>query len=164
MSKFESDDAGSTRLRTRRCELVPVSASLADEILAGNCEAVSPAEGWPHSDTSAAMSHVLTKAPAHVWLIQLAGRTIGDCGTHGPVDATGSVEIGYGLAAPYRGRGYGTEVVTALTQWLIGCPGVTKVSARTAVHNIASWKVLEKAGFQRADSSPTMLVYEYVMR
>lgn len=163
MNKFECDDADSTRLRTRRCELVPVSAALANEILAGHYEKVWPGEGWPHADTSAAMSQVLTKAPAHVWLIQLAGRTIGDCGTHGPIDATGSVEIGYGLAAPYRGRGYGTEVVTALTQWLIGRPGVTKVSARTAVHNVASWKVLEKAGFRRADLSATMLAYEYLV-
>jgi RimJ/RimL family protein N-acetyltransferase len=37
------------------------------------------------------------------WFITHQGRIIGDFGTHGPVDDNGGVEIGYGLASPYRG-------------------------------------------------------------
>lgn len=148
-------------LRTRHCELVPVTSSLAHAILTGNLERVHPAEGWPHRNTLMAISRVLDKLPAEVWLIQVAGRTIGDCGTRGPVDSTGGIEIGYGLAAPYWGCGYGTEAVTALTRSLFGRPGVAKVVARTAADNVASWKVLEKAGFRRVDSSLTELKYEF---
>jgi RimJ/RimL family protein N-acetyltransferase len=137
-----------------------VSAPLAHEILAGNLDRVCPAEGWPHADTAAGISHVLAESAAEVWLIQVAGRTIGDCGTHGAADATGAIEIGYGLSESYRGRGYGTEAVIALTRLLVGRPEVTKVFARTAPDNVASWKVLEKAGFRRVSSSRTELRYE----
>ena len=49
---------------------------------------------------------------------------VGDCGTFGPPDDEGRVEIGYGLAAPFRGRGIGTEAVGALADWVAAQPGV----------------------------------------
>jgi RimJ/RimL family protein N-acetyltransferase len=139
-----------------------VAEPLARAILAGNYEGARPANGWPHPGTSAAMALVLAKKSASVWLIQLAGRTIGDCGTHSAVDASGNVEIGYGLAEPFRGRGYGTEVVSALGEWLVSRPEVTRVSARTAIGNIASCRVLEKSGFVRVGRSATLCEYELV--
>lgn len=160
MSEYECDDANQKRIPTPRCVLVPVTASLAREILLGDYEHMVPADGWPHPHTSFAVSRVTSASPAEVWLVQFEGRTIGDCGTHGPVDATGTVEIGYGLAAPFRGRGYGTEVVAELTRWLFRRPAVKRVTARTAVENLASQKVLEKAGFVLVGSSPPMLEHE----
>jgi RimJ/RimL family protein N-acetyltransferase len=155
-------DAWDTEIqRTQHCELLPLTVELAHKILAGDLEELHPAKGWPHPDTSAALSHVLAEPPAEVWLIQVEGRTIGDCGTHGPVDATGSVEIGYGLAQSQRGQGYGTEVVTALTRFLTARPEVTRVFARAAAENVASWKVLEKAGFRRVNSSSAGFEYEF---
>jgi RimJ/RimL family protein N-acetyltransferase len=150
------------RLRTRRCELIPVNASFALEILAGNYENAHPAEGWPHADTSVAISHVLSESPADVWLIQLAGRTIGDCGTHGPADASGNIEIGYGLARRFRGHGYATEVVSVLVSWLLTRPDVARVRARAAIANVPSWRVLEKAGFTRVGRSGELFEYELV--
>ena len=50
---------------------------------------------------------------------QVLGRVIGDCGIRAPVDDAGCVEIGYGLADPYQGQGFGTEVVMAISDWLL---------------------------------------------
>ncbi len=161
MGPFEGDEAESAGLRTRRCQLVPVSVSLAHAILSGDIEKLHPGDGWPHADTSVGVSGVLKTAPAEVWLIRFAGRTIGDCGTHGPADESGSVEIGYGLAAPYRGRGLATEAVAALTESLAGRPGVKRVLATTAPDNVASWRVLAKVGFRRARSTPSLFEYEF---
>lgn len=85
---------------------------------------------------------------AAAWFVTLGGVVIGDCGTHGERDELGDVELGYGLAAPYRGRGYGTEVVAGLSRWLLGQDGVRRVVARrVAVDNTPSRRALERAGF-----------------
>ena len=84
-------------------------------------------------------------------LITLDGVVIGDCGTTGPVGGDGTVEIGYGLAKPYRGRGYGGAAVRALSHWLVRQPGVREVVATVDAGNVASRRALERAGF-KADS------------
>ena len=81
------------------------------------------------------------------WLVTLDATVIGDCGTAGPVHETGEVEIGYGLAAPYRGHGYGTELVRALSRWLLRQPGVRHVVAQVEPDNAASRATLRRTGF-----------------
>ena len=83
------------------------------------------------------------------WFVTLAqdGRVIGDCGTHGWVDDEGRVEIGYGLAAPWRGRGFGIEAVRALVDWVAAQPDVRTVEASVEVGNEVSRRVLERLGF-----------------
>ena len=94
-----------------------------------------------------------------VWFVTLDDVVIGDCHTHGAADAEGDIEIDYGLAAPYRGRGYGIELVEAFSQWLLGQPGVRGVVARhVPAGNSASCCVLERAGFvlERSDEQHTL--------
>ncbi|MHB1931224.1 MAG: GNAT family N-acetyltransferase, partial [Acidimicrobiales bacterium] len=75
------------------------------------------------------------------WMITLKGKVIGDCGTKGRADAAGMVEIGYGLAVPFRGQGYGTEAVGAMAEWLLGQSGTVTVRACTLAENAASRRV-----------------------
>jgi RimJ/RimL family protein N-acetyltransferase len=82
------------------------------------------------------------------WIVMHEGAVIGDCGLHGLPGAEGQVEIGYGLAEPWRGRGLGSEVVGALAGWLVVQPGVRVMRAHTLPDNKASRRVLEKAGFR----------------
>jgi RimJ/RimL family protein N-acetyltransferase len=83
-----------------------------------------------------------------VWLVMVGEVVIGDCGTLGGVDDQGSIEVGYGLAAEHRGRGYGNELVRALSGWLLSQPGVGQVVARKVLaDNVASRRALENAGF-----------------
>ena len=126
---------------TPRLRLIPISDAEAEAILRGDLSAVNAGEGWPHEDTLDG----LRLAPG--WFVSLDGVVIGDCGTHGPADEHGDVEIGYGLAEPYRGRGYGGELVLALSQWLLGRPDVRRVVTRVLVGNVPSRRVLERAGF-----------------
>jgi RimJ/RimL family protein N-acetyltransferase len=82
------------------------------------------------------------------WFVTHEGVVIGDCGAHGEPDELGDVELGYGLAAPYRGRGFGTELVIGLSRWLLAQEGVRRVAARcVAVDNTPSRRALERAGF-----------------
>lgn len=59
-------------------------------------------------------------------------------------------EIGYALGAPFRGQGWMTEVVRTFVDWqLAQRPRLARIEAYTFPPNIASGRVLEKAGFVR---------------
>ncbi len=129
-------------------------------IAAGDVDDLAPAEGWPQPGTKNGVSHALEHGRPAGWLVRLDGRVIGDCGTKGPVDDCGGVEIGYGLARPCWGQGFGTEVVEAISDWLLAQPGVTAVRANTVPTNIASRRVLEKAGFVNVGGDEREILYE----
>ena len=140
-------------LRTARLRLEPVTTETARAILAGDLSGLTAAglaaaDGWPHEDTADGLAMAVKAGYPPGWLITAGGTVIGDCGTHGPVDAAGCVEIGYGLAAPCRGQGYGSEAVAAVTEWLLSQPEVRQVQAHTLTSNVPSRRVLEKAGFR----------------
>jgi RimJ/RimL family protein N-acetyltransferase len=136
---------------TARLVLVPASHELAAAVVAGDLSGVAHAEGWPHEDTLDGLGLALDpNHPSPVWLVTLGGSVIGDCGTVGPVDAAGEIEIGYGLAAEHRGVGFGTEVVVGLSSWLLAQPSVRRVVARGVLaDNTPSRRALERAGFVR---------------
>jgi RimJ/RimL family protein N-acetyltransferase len=142
-------------IETARLALVPVSAEIAAAIVAGDFSGIRAAEGWPRADTHVPF-HVAVKYGVELpaWFVELDGLVIGDIHTHGLADAAGDIEIGYGLAEPYRGRGYGTELVKAVSQWLLAQPGIRRVVARhVPLDNLPSRRALERAGFvlERAD-------------
>ena len=136
-------------MRTARLLLVPLRVATGRRVLAGDLSGLETAEGWPHEDTLDAIRMAVGPGlRSLVWLVTLDGVVIGDCGTVGPLRAGGEIEIGYGLAAEHRGRGYGTEVVETLSGWLRSRPGVTRVVAEVQIGNVPSRRVLEHAGFE----------------
>jgi RimJ/RimL family protein N-acetyltransferase len=141
-------ELAASTITTEDLVLTPTSPQLATALVDGDFSAVTLAEGWPHEDSLDGLTMV-ARGRALGWLITLDGLVVGECGTHaGPVNADGLVEIGYGLAAPYRGRGYGRQTVRALSQWLLAQPGVTGVLAHTDPANTPSRRSLESAGFR----------------
>ena len=59
------------------------------------------------------------------------------------------VELGYILGREYWGRGYMTEVVRAVSDWALAQPEIHRVWAVCDVDNLASARVMEKAGMAR---------------
>src|SRR5205807_9109213 len=119
-------------LQTARLRLEPLTAETARAIVAGDLSGLAAAgltaaDGWPHEDTADGLAMAGKGGYPPGWLITANGAVIGDIGTHGPVDDAGRVEIGYGLAAPSRGQGYGSEAVAAVTDWLLSQPGGRQV-------------------------------------
>jgi RimJ/RimL family protein N-acetyltransferase len=136
--------------------LLPVRPEDADAVLAGVFPTDPPwppglhaGRGWPHEDTPHAFA--LLAAGSRTWVVVTDAGVVGELGTKGPPDATGAVEIGYGLAAPARGRGLGTAAVRALVEHLLGRPDVTAVDAEVDVDNVASRRLLERLGFVVVD-------------
>jgi RimJ/RimL family protein N-acetyltransferase len=58
-------------------------------------------------------------------------------------------QIGYVLIPSERGKGYCTEAVQLAVDYLFMSKDIVRVQAGTFTDNLASQKVLEKAGFQR---------------
>ncbi len=55
---------------------------------------------------------------------------------------------GYSLMPQWRGRGYTTRAVTLLADWAFSI-GIARLIAGTAADNVASHRVLQRAGFER---------------
>jgi [ribosomal protein S5]-alanine N-acetyltransferase len=76
---------------------------------------------------------------------------IGSCAFVGPPDAEGSVEIAYGIAPPFQGRGYATEAAELLTAEAVKHSSVRAIRAHTLPGPNASTSVLTKCGFVKKD-------------
>lgn len=72
---------------------------------------------------------------------RLVGSLAARPGPHG-------VDLGYLVAREWWGRGFMTEVLDAVVPWWLARDGVFRVWATCDVENLASARVLEKAGFQ----------------
>jgi len=59
------------------------------------------------------------------------------------------MEIGYHLIPSERGKGYGTESVQIMVDYLFLSRDVVRIQAITNIRNKPSQRVLEKAGFKR---------------
>jgi len=59
------------------------------------------------------------------------------------------LEIGYSLIPSERGKGYCSEAVNLLVDYLFLSKDVVRIQAMTDTNNMASQKVLEKVGFRK---------------
>ncbi|MFB9363524.1 GNAT family N-acetyltransferase [Actinoplanes nipponensis] len=73
---------------------------------------------------------------------------IGDVGVN-LHDNLRQAEIGYTLAPERQGHGYATEAVRAVLDHLFRVKGLHRVSAECDARNVASYRLLERAGFRR---------------
>jgi RimJ/RimL family protein N-acetyltransferase len=58
-------------------------------------------------------------------------------------------EIGYALVPNERRKGYGTEAIKIIVDYLFLSKETGRIQAQTDVRNIASMRVLEEAGFKK---------------
>jgi ribosomal-protein-alanine N-acetyltransferase len=72
----------------------------------------------------------------------------------------GTVEIGYWLIPRERGRGLGSRAVGLLARWAVTEGQLARVEALVVPDNIASQRVLDKAGFRREGHLRSYLVFE----
>jgi RimJ/RimL family protein N-acetyltransferase len=79
--------------------------------------------------------------------IRVDGAFAGDIGLYNEA-FSGQAMIGYSLAPGFRGRGVATRAVRLLSAWAFEI-GVRRLVAGTMLDNVASQRVLERAGFVR---------------
>lgn len=62
-------------------------------------------------------------------------------------DDFSKVGVTYFIGAKHRGHGYAAEALIALVDYLYANYEIDKLVAAASIHNIASYRTLEKAGF-----------------
>lgn len=160
-------DARGPDVETERLVLHPIAPAEATRILAG---APGAGDRWhadyPFADELDPLRSLLVERaePDPVFTMyqvrmRADGIAVGGIGFHGPLDANGAAEIGYGLVEGVRGRGYATEAVRAITA-LAFAHGAALVKADTDPLNVASQRVLLGAGFVVVDRRDGLVFFE----
>lgn len=107
---------------------------------------------FPHPYTEASGRAFLEMAsqaePANILTIDVAGEAVGGIGLHpGSNIERKNAELGYWLAEPFWGQGIGTAAVRQMVEYGFRTFDITRIFARPFGSNLASQRVLEKAGF-----------------
>ena len=107
---------------------------------------------FPHpytaSDARRFIEAVIGVRPVTTFAIDVDGEAVGGIGFSPGSDVERySAEIGYWLGEPFWGRGIATEALVAVTTYAVETHAVTRVFAVPFAHNVASCRVLEKAGY-----------------
>lgn len=74
---------------------------------------------------------------------------IGDCGVRLRTDEPQLAEIGFTLSPGFQGRGYATEAVRRLVDFLFAETAVRRIVATTDADNSPSARLLRRAGFRQ---------------
>lgn len=100
------------------------------------------------------------------WLVIIRSSAFGAglIGFKGAPSPQGMVEIGYGMDSRFQGQGYTTEGVRELAAWAFRHPGnCSAILANTEKSNLASQRVLEKAGFQRGQEKEGCIAWKLTL-
>ena len=153
-------------INTERLRLEPITPAYAARVVAG-----TPAAGddwhpeYPFADEVGALRSLIAHPQQDPFFTLYVVRTISDglaiggIGFSGPLDDDGRVDIGYGLVAAARGAGIATEALRAATD-AAAVHGARTVGADTLLDNVASQRVLEKAGFAEVRRTADLVYFE----
>jgi len=89
-----------------------------------------------------------TRPPeSRMFFVEKKDKTIIGVINHFPVEK--ALEIGFVLVPSERGKGYCTEAVRIMVDYLFLSKDIVRIQAKTDLRNVASQKVLEKTSFRR---------------
>ena len=81
--------------------------------------------------------------------LQESGLLIGDCGLHFLAEETRQAEVGITLAPAYQGKGYATEALEAVLDYLLVTLGKHRVCATVDPRNRPSVALLKRVGMRQ---------------
>ena len=151
-------DSGHSDRAGRRVTLRPVEPADTDalfrlhslpEVVANRVPPVAPQRAALERRCRLAASRWLAGEAADLTILDAAtGAVVGGCALFYDEPATGQAMVGYSLLPEARGRGLAARTVRLVAGWAFGV-GVARLWAGTRPDNVASQRVLERAGFQR---------------
>lgn len=130
---------------------------------AGRALGVDVPAGWPPEPEAREglpwHARALRDDPSQLpWRVRLLvlrseNRVVGAVNLKGPPDASGTVEIGWGVAADYRRRGLAVEAVRAVIGWVLQQARVRRVIATIPPGNAASRAVAIRVGMAQTQET-----------
>jgi [ribosomal protein S5]-alanine N-acetyltransferase len=110
------------------------------------------------SHTSTYLYHTLWTAIA-----KSENKMIGDLCIVGEPNDAGEIEIGYGTYEEFQNKGFMTEIVSGIIEWVKTQRIVKAIIASTEKANAASFKVLEKNNFSKIGETETLFNWKLDM-
>ncbi len=96
------------------------------------------------------IAHVLAQPTQTSFAIDVDGEAVGGISLHAGTDIERiSAELGYWLGEQFWGRGIITAAIILVTRHAFAELGFTRIFAVPFIRNTASWRALERAGYQR---------------
>lgn len=122
---------------------------------------------YPYTETHARqfLTHIATQTPQTVWAIEVDGEAAGAIGLVLMSDVERvSAEIGYWLGEAVWGRGIGTAALRAVTAEAFRRFELLRIFALPFADNVASIRVLEKAGYALEGRLPQSAIKDGIVR
>jgi RimJ/RimL family protein N-acetyltransferase len=124
---------------------------------------------FPHpytiADATAFIDLIGREDPCSAFAIVVDERCVGGIGLERQHDVHRlTAELGYWLGHEYWGRGIASEAIIAVTTWAFGALNLKRVFAQPYADNLASCRVLEKAGFTLEGTLKHSAIKEGVLR
>ena len=114
-------------------------------------------QGWERTDADgvrAEIEEMARRTPGDPGWVQVSvldratGELLGDVGLSPAAGEPGVVKLGYTIAPEHQGRGYATEAVRALIDFVFDALGADLVRIYADDDNVASHRVAEKSGMR----------------
>lgn len=161
---------------TNRLILVPITLEITKSLINGSSKEIENLgikcdKKWPTEDTMDILPIIYnslekSKIPTgfETWMIVEKNykRIIGDIGFHGGPNEKGEVEIGFGLVEDERGKGFGSESLNAIIDWLNLQESVKVIKAECLISNKSSARILKKAGLKEVNRDNELIYWEFI--
>ena len=161
----EMEVHGSAELRTERMILRRYRPEDAPDLYRylGTDPAMYEYSGWnpygtPEMAQETVRGFIDRYEDGHVysWVMDVDGAIVGTIGAYDHKDD--QIEIGFSVVKSWQGRGFATEALRKVLEYLTENEGIPCVTAWCAAENTGSQKVLEKAGMQFVKTEKNSLV------
>lgn len=161
------------KIETERLLLIPFTKQLCHlindkDFIALQNKGMNAGEGYPDQETLDTIPKIvanieLSNGPTgfESWVIitKKDMKIIGDVGFKGIPNQAGEIDLGYGIIASERKKGYAFEAAKALCDWAISFPDVIRITAKCLIDNEGSFKTLEKLNFKKSATDEKMFYY-----
>ncbi len=100
-----------------------------------------------------------------IWIAisKTENKMVGDICMYGEPNADGEIEIGYGTYDEFQNKGFMTEIVRGIIDWVETQIKVKTIIASTDKTNAASFKVLKKNNFIKTGETETLFNWKLEM-
>lgn len=120
------------------------------DVVATSVPPIAPGPAEIHRRCTRAPARWLLGERADLVIVDTAtGTAAGEIGLFYQEPATAQAMIGYSMLPGWRGRGYPSRAAALLALWAFAETGIARLIAGALPTNLASQRVLEKAGFRR---------------
>jgi ribosomal-protein-alanine N-acetyltransferase len=111
----------------------------------------SPPDLAPNADVFAWHLSEIAEGRACYWIVEreVDGEVVGLCDISEIDRRHRRAEVGYMLAEPFWGQGYGSEAMAAVVEHARGELDLKRLTARVHLGNVASIALLKKLGFEQ---------------